>query len=372
MVLNLRPQGCRSFGRCAEVAFCQLMAQVSSELPDSNRLFADGADATGTGAAEGMNSRKPNVSAMNVADFFRPWEKEIKTFDEINDVLSEVFEERIAEGRRFAWRGMVCGDWPLHSSLYRRHLCTTTGPTAPNEKSLSALEDELLAEVHRWGLHNGARGRLSIFEQLATLQHFGAPTRLIDVTLNAYVGLWFAVEQKWENGVLKHDNDDGRLFAIDVTDRLINEDDARRSWEDELTRPWNGLDPLEWSAKTWAWQPPALEARISSQHGAFLFGGVPRTGARIRWPKGPTAGSGSWGIDSVRRAISVPLRLHKAEPEAGGVSTTGQPAYTYRIKAEAKRDIRERLQRLFGYSHATIYRDYPGFADFGMPELKRH
>jgi hypothetical protein len=346
--------------------------QASSKPPRFKLTLTYGADATGLPLLEGISSTKSNTSAMDVAGFFQPWEKEITSFDEINDVLSEVFEERIAEGRRFAWRGIVCSDWALHSSLYRRHLCTVAGAAAPSEKSLSALEDELLAEVHRWGLHNGARGRLSIFEQLATLQHFGAPTRLIDVTLNAYVGLWFAVEQKWENGVLKHDDDDSRLFAIDVTDRLINEDDARRLWEDELTRPWNELDPLEWSAKTWAWQPPALEARISSQHGAFLFGGVPRTGVGIRWPKGPAAGSGSWGIDSVRRAISVPLRLHKAEPEAGGVSTTGQPAYTYRIKAQAKRDIRERLQRLFGYSHATIYRDYPGFADFGMPELKRH
>src|SRR5271163_551308 len=137
---------------------------------------------------------------MDTAAFFRPWEKEISSFDEINDVLADVFEARIAEGRRFAWRGMVCGEWALHSSLYRRHLCSTAGPKAPDERSLSALEDEVLVEVHRWGLHNGARGRLSIFEQLATLQHFGAPTRLIDVTLNAYVGLWFAVEQKWDNG----------------------------------------------------------------------------------------------------------------------------------------------------------------------------
>ncbi len=308
---------------------------------------------------------------MDVADFFRPWEKEISNFDEINDVLADVFDERIAEGRRFAWRGMVCSDWPLHSSLYRRHLHTVATAKAPDENSLSALEDELLTKVHRWGLHNGARGRLSIFEQLATLQHFGAPTRMIDVTLNAYVGLWFAVEQKWDNGELKHEDADGRLFAVDVTDRLINEDDERRSWEDDLTRPWKDLESTEWCAHTWAWQPPPLEARISSQHGAFLFGGVPRTGVNIRWPKGPAAGSGSWNIDPVRRCISVPLRLHKAEPEAGGVSTSGQPAYTYRIAAGAKRDIRERLQRLFGYSHDTIYRDYPGFADFGMPQLKR-
>jgi hypothetical protein len=309
---------------------------------------------------------------MNVADFYEPWEQEIHDFDDINEVLVKVFDKRVAKGRTFAWRGVVNSGWPLHSSLYRRHLCTSTAIQAPKEQSLAKLEGDMLAEVHRWGLHNGARGRLSIFEQLATLQHFGAPTRMVDVTMNAYIGLWFAVEPKWENGLPKHDLDDGRLFAIDISDRLINEDDERRCWEDDIRRPWHHIAPEEWCGNTWAWQPPPLEARIASQHGAFLFGGVPRTGVGLRWPRGPSTGSGSWGIDDVRRCTCLPLRLHKAQPGAGGVSKEGQAVFTYRIVASAKEGIRDRLRNLFGYSHQTIYPDYPGFADFAMPRLKRY
>jgi hypothetical protein len=267
----------------------------------------------------------------------------INGFDAINDVTTGVFDKRIAEGRRFAWRGVVNARWPLHSSLYRRHLLTEGGPSAPDEASLSQIEQTILIEVHRWGLHNGARGRLSIFEQLATLQHFGAPTRFVDVALNAYIGLWFAVEPKWSNGEPAFEDTDGRLFAIDITDRLINEDDKRRDWEDAARRPWLDLDIHEWCGKTWACQPPPFEARIASQHGAFLFGGVPRTALGVTWPKTPTAGGGNWQLDNVRRSISLPLRLHKAEPEAGGVPAGGQPAYTYRIKAPAKAEIRARL-----------------------------
>jgi hypothetical protein len=295
----------------------------------------------------------------------------INGFDAINDVTTGVFDKRIAEGRRFAWRGVVNARWPLHSSLYRRHLLTEGGPSAPDEASLSQIEQTILIEVHRWGLHNGARGRLSIFEQLATLQHFGAPTRFVDVALNAYIGLWFAVEPKWSNGEPAFEDTDGRLFAIDITDRLINEDDKRRDWEDAARRPWLDLDIHEWCGKTWAWQPPPFEARIASQHGAFLFGGVPRTALGVTWPKTPTAGGGNWQLDNVRRSISLPLRLHKAEPEAGGVPAGGQPAYTYRIKAPAKAEIRARLGQVFGYTHRTIYPDYPGFAEFGVPSLKR-
>jgi hypothetical protein len=208
--------------------------------------------------------------------------------------------------------------------------------------------------------------------QLATLQHFGAPTRLVDVTLNAYIGLWFAVEERYKNGDAVYDDCDGRLFAIDVTRRLINEDRDRRPWEDCLTRPWKQMDTgeasPEWVSNTWAWNPPAFQARIAAQHGAFLLGGVPRTGVGLVWPN-PARGS-PWRIGEVRRCTSLPLRFHKVDPQAGGVGREGQPAYTFRITAAAKLDIRERLRTLFGYQHATIYPDFPAFAEFGNPRLR--
>lgn len=305
-----------------------------------------------------------------VDEFFEPWEKRIDSFDDINSVLTNLFERWVAEGRVFAWRGVVDASWPLHSSLYRRLLWTKPDrPNALDERDLAREERDLLKSVHQWGLHYGPTGRLSILAQLATLQHFGAPTRMLDVTLNAYIGLWFAVEQKYEDGELVHEDSDGRLFAIDVTRRLINEDDKRRSWEDELSRPWKTLETDEWSSKTWAWKPAPFQARIAAQHGAFLLGGVPRTGLGISWPKSPRADGGTWNIGKVRRCVSLPLRFHKADPEGGGVGPEGQPAFTFRITATAKRDIRERLTTVFGYSHGTIYPDYPGFAEFGTPLL---
>jgi hypothetical protein len=306
-----------------------------------------------------------------VDDFFAPWEKVIESFDEMNEVLMSLFDKWVTQGRQFAWRGVVDASRPLHSSLYRRLLWTSKSREAPNEETLCQKEREILTLVHRWGLHNSEHGRLSILAQLATLQHFGAPTRLIDVTLNAYIGLWFAVEEKFHEGLPAYSDTDGRLFAVDITNRLINEDDERRCWEDSLEKPWKNLPDTEWFKQAWAWRPPALEARIAAQNGAFLLGGVPQTPFR-RWPKEPRAGGGWWAIDEVRRCTSIPLRMHKAEPKAGGVSTkSGQPAYTFRITAKAKRDIRERLTNVFGYSHSTIYPDYPGFADYGTPDLRK-
>jgi hypothetical protein len=303
-----------------------------------------------------------------VADFFEPFESEIESFDRMQDTLKDLYKKWVVRNRTIAWRGLVSADWALHSSLYRRVFWTQGTP--PDEEALEAEEEKLLANVHQWGLHNGSRGRLSILAQLATLQHFGAPTRLIDVSMNAYIGLWFAVQETWENGEEVYGDSDGRLFAIDISKRLINENDDEREWEDETRRPWRKLTEMEWSGKTRAWRPPPFEARIAAQHGAFLFGGVPRTGLRVVWPKSTAANAPLWKTEEVRRCISIPLRFHKADPAAGGVSQTGgEPAYTFRIKSEAKPEIRARLAELFGYRHRTIYPDYPGFATNAMHHL---
>jgi hypothetical protein len=303
-----------------------------------------------------------------VDDFFEPWEEDITTFDQIQELLTRLYEKWVKAGRTIAWRGVVSADWPLHSSLYRRLYWSSTNP--PTEADLRVEEEKLLKYTHQWGLHNGSRGRLSVLEQLATLQHFGAPTRLIDVSLNAYIGLWFAVEEKWSDGERVYEEADGRLFAIDISQRLINENSDERAWEDDRSRPWKALSNKEWLGKTRAWKPPPFEARIAAQHGAFLFGGVPQTQVGIVWPKSTSSGS-NWPIADVRRCISIPLRFHKADPEAGGVpEASGQPAYTFRIKKEAKDPIRQRLAELFGYEHQTIYPDYPGFAAYSMHHLR--
>jgi hypothetical protein len=314
---------------------------------------------------------------MSAAEFFQPWESVVDSFDTINEKLTNLFEKWVKDyDRVFAWRGVVDASWPLHSSLYRRaHWTSAARGLAPAEQVIRELEGQVLTEVHRWGLHNGDRGRLSILSQLATLQHFGAPTRLIDVTMNAYIGLWFAVQPVFRDGLPTDDRTDARLFAIDVTNRLINEDEEMRDWEDVAHRPWKSDDPdwqKKWCKETWAWKPPPFEARIAAQNGAFLIGGVPRTGLGRTWPRGPRSGSGNWPQDEVRRCTSVPLRFHVAEPRAGGVPITrGQPSYTFRIKATAKGEIRERLRTRFGYQHSTIYPDFPGFSEFAEPHLLR-
>jgi hypothetical protein len=214
-----------------------------------------------------------------------------------------------------------------------------------------------------------------VLNQLALLQHYGAPTRLIDITFNPLIGLWFAVQEHWDNGQLINEDQDARLFAIDVTSRLINEDTDRRAWEDNLTRPWPMSGSTQgfrhWTTKVWAWKPSRFDSRIAAQNGGFLLGGVPTTGTTqrpVQWPRSAQNNPGWLRISEVREATSVALRVHKIDPQGGGVSEDA--VYTFRIKAKAKQDIRNHLENLYGYRHASIYPDPTGFSLFGTPELK--
>lgn len=315
---------------------------------------------------------------MAIADFWQPFEVTVNSFDELVEQINKVMAKSKTKNTRYAWRGLVNHEWALHSSLYRR-LALTVGST-PKEADLAAREGQILADLHRWGLHfPSAGGRLSILNQLAMLQHFGAPTRLVDISFNAWVGVFFAVEEKWENGVLKHEDADGRLFVIDVTDRLINENAVMRSWEDSLTRPWTNKENFDskdlrtWTSQVFAWKPPSLNGRISAQNGGFLLGGVPSSTTptgKFQVPKSSVPPLQCWTIDETRLACCLALRPHLFDPKKGGVGSGA--LYTFRIKADAKADIRKRLEQMFGYNHASIYPDFSGFASFGTPKLRSY
>lgn len=121
--------------------------------------------------------------------------------DEINRVIAFVGD------RTLAWRGHSDATYRLHSTLYR-HLDRGRGVT---EGSLVKFE-QLILEAARTKWRFDDRGAL---ELMAQFQHLGAPTRMLDVTFNPLIALWFAVEPKYEKGKLQADID-GRLIAFDV------------------------------------------------------------------------------------------------------------------------------------------------------------
>lgn len=288
---------------------------------------------------------------MDGTSFFGPWEGDpITSWAEataaIEDVLNKVGR------RRMAWRGQVNAAWCLHSSLYRRILATSSA-SSPEESDLLTAEDRLLGIARERWRHD----QLPYLELLAHMQHYRAPTRLLDVSLSPLVALWFAVEKQHND----EDSHDGRVFAIDVTDRTVRLDSAWSTYD----IPWRNFPKdSKWSLELpLLWKPPSYNERIPAQQSGFLLAGVPKfyRGSNSQYRKGPGDGSaaGLWKADDVRRATSVPTRMVDRTRK---LRLRARPTLTLRISAGAKEPIRRRLERDYGINSGTMYPDLFGMA----------
>src|SRR6476620_4244088 len=94
--------------------------------------------------------------------------------------------EKLTEG--FVFRGHGDANWPLMHSLERH---TPAGWTCSEAESL--LEEEFSRRAHNYLEPHQMPATHG--EWLALMQHFGAPTRLVDVTRSPFIAAYFAVEE---------------------------------------------------------------------------------------------------------------------------------------------------------------------------------
>lgn len=302
-------------------------------------------------------TRGADVSAE---DFFSPWEHTVSGWDEVVTEIGNL-QSRATSNRDLAWRGVANSAHALHSSVYRRFVARLGAP--PDESDVVDFERALLTTARRrWRFDN-----LSALEILAHVQHYGGPTRLLDVSFNPLVAVWFAVEKKFDaNGAPRPDTD-GRLFVFDATNRQIDLDSKwggyALPWETAPTDTWRRGLPL-------VWRPPSYNDRIPAQNSAFLIGGVPQVhaGDNAKYRKGPGDGSsaGLWNIEEVRRATSVTLSMNSLDrsPHANA-----KPTFTLRVSAAGKPEIRAALENHFGFNVASIYPDLYGLARYAADDI---
>jgi len=291
------------------------------------------------------------------SDYWRSYEKEIGSLPEFQEAIRRISAYERATGSKFVWRGVANSLHPLYSSIVRAYI--EANEAVPTEKQLRAFERQVLEEAREWNLDwHREGGRLSGLEILAAMQHHGIPTRLLDFSFNPLFALSFATE--------KHDDRDGRIFAIDISDRLVDRSLA------SLPDPWwweeSDHAATDWTAKSWIWRPPPFEPRIVRQAGCFLVGGVPTT-----TPLRNAKIDGEWRpihVDEVRASMSVPFQLISYEQAVAafqgkkyGSITPKVRAFTLRIKC--KPAIREELHSGFDLSHKTLFPDFAGMAAYG-------
>ncbi|MET4703306.1 FRG domain-containing protein [Frigoribacterium sp. UYMn621] len=345
-------------------------ANIVGPTISSERTFAE-VDKTNTAYSPELET---------AASFFERDEVVIDSSDNLNDEVTKLIRKN-AE-LPLVWRGARDADWGLHNSLFLSLMKANgvIGPEAkPREAQPYPSEDQMvrtervMIDVARdeWRLDG-----MSPLELLARLQHFGAPTRLIDVTRNPYIAAWFAVE--------KHDDTaskDGRLFAlatrpvpsksrpdiaqIDTTIRLEhNAGLALPFWHYLETSAQRQAADWGTGSKRRVWIPPAYDPRIVAQNAGFVVDGVPMTSQKTAPYFKKRTSSDYWKKADLLAAASIFTKTNHPATRPGPNQPNFSPTFSWRIIQKAKEDIRGVLESRFSYSRSTIYPDIAALAAY--------
>jgi hypothetical protein len=167
--------------------------------------------------------------------------------------------------RRWLFRGHSNANWALQTSLYRLFgdLTQTFKICQPNtkhrfarDKHEAAMISHFKANAHLY-LRALPRDSATNLEWLSIMQHFGCPTRLLDVTASPYIALYFALESG---------HDDAAVFAFnhrefEKIDLDVIGKDYKQSVLKNLKRDRAFIIPFE---------PKQTNERLVAQQGAFL------------------------------------------------------------------------------------------------------
>ncbi|HHX8301718.1 TPA: FRG domain-containing protein [Vibrio diabolicus] len=208
----------------------------------------------------------------------------------------------------YLWRGQANINWPIHSSAFRR--LVSRGNV--RELDMQSYEKYLLGHATHQGYRFENGRELSDFELLAKLQHHGAATRLVDVSRNILVGLWFCCSSE--------PNEMGLLLGVH-SDNLGGGENKGEN------RPYSEIfEDLEEYEYPQTWQPPTVTKRIAAQGGQFLYSAV------SQYP------TGSLTLDD-----SPDANLYVA------------------ISPDAKKEFLAQLEGTFDIRYLTLFPDIDGF-----------
>lgn len=126
----------------------------------------------------------------------------INSIKDLIELLKDIGEPQTGHSRFF--RGHSDQEWKLEPSIYR---IPEKVEGKPQEKPFIENEDNIIRDAII-NSPDDFSDEDSIFSILVKLQHYGYPTRLLDLTTNALVALYFAVKS--------FDDKDGELFIFDI------------------------------------------------------------------------------------------------------------------------------------------------------------
>lgn len=127
----------------------------------------------------------------------------VSTWDELKQTLNSF-------NRNWVFRGQPNAEWPLSNTLGR----LSASPTIPNKRF---IEKQMLFHFEKNASEYGISSTI-VSDKLATLsvlQHYGAPTRLLDFTYSPYVSAFFASRDT------SNSNGNAAIYAVDRKATLL-------------------------------------------------------------------------------------------------------------------------------------------------------
>lgn len=227
----------------------------------------------------------------------------------VSELLSELMGEMGDPEECYVWRGQRCFSWKPFPGLYRR-LQKSYADEQIDEQLVREYENDLLAEANGLGYIDSCGG--SRLEFMIQLQHFGGATRLLDVTRDPFVALFFA---------LGDDKCDGVVYRYAIHRSCYASPETVNEWYDVVDAS-NAGRPLLFS-------PKGVNERIKAQSAAFLTS----------------------VLDASLSEASVFTNVTK--------DSSVKPVL---IARELKRDLKAYLQTSRGIRYHDLFPDFEGFA----------
>lgn len=287
----------------------------------------------------------------------------IRSVSEYLECLSKIKMEpktTFSVGCFTLFRGQANANWLLSPSLYRQNLFEA--------------ENLLLTEIKHICPNEFGDNR---FDSLVKMQHFGMPTRLLDVTTNPLVSLYFACESSEQS------NEDGIVYIfpnmpvswsndplVDLVMDFVYDYFPRKMWLDQMLdqsqkKYRNGsyrlmpdtIDSLlhYLTVPAFAVMPAKTNERIEAQDGAFFVFGMHFSNREVSTNPG-TIGRVYYNFEPI---------------EIDNVQQIWKKTETLRIPAAAKKGILNQLD-ILGINERKLFPDLSHQINHTVRTVKAH